>query len=185
MARIDREMKFCRDTDGRVGRWMVVWAIVALAGCTPLTEEEQAYIEKQREQEDQQELVNEALRGSTRQTEAVEMVKSKAAPDGNGTIENWVDRQMALIDTTIMFPRWTARPRGADKFEVRYEYSTLDSEYTSEKQGFAWTVDLVLKIVGAVRDIEETQSQGQAAQERISHQILREQEERKQQFSLE
>jgi hypothetical protein len=155
-------------------------------GCSPPTEQEQEYFEKRAQEREALESTTRTLQGSTRHAEAMAQVKEHQAPDGKGTIEDWVSRKVEAAEDNALFPRWKVRPRGGDKFEIRYEYTLIDENYDFEKKGYAWTVDLMLKIVSPHRELTDAELRGtkESRVSQISRQQRRERQ-KEEEFSLE
>lgn len=134
--------------------FFMVSMIMASISCSPMTEQEEEFFQQRKERREQQEMISTVLEGSTRQAEAMTMVKEQEAPDKRGTVEEWLERAILIPGAKIMFPRWKVLPRGKDKYEVRFEYTAMKEGFEIEKRGYSWNVDLVLKIVSPYRELE-------------------------------
>jgi hypothetical protein len=154
--------------------------------CSPPTDQEVAYFDKRAQEREELERTTQTLQGSTRHAEAMAVVKGHAAPDAKGTIEDWVSRKASEARSHALFPRWKVVPRGRDKYEVRYEYTLMEENYDLEKKGYAWTVDLMLKIVSPHRELKDSElREGKAGRvSQISRQQRRERQ-KEEEFSLE
>jgi len=137
-----------------LGMAVAVAGILA-AGCTPMTEQEKAYHDQQREQRVQREALIQALQGGTPAEHAIGKVKDSPAPEGGeGTMEEWVVRTVHSQDRSVLYPRWTAHPLAAGAFEVQYTYTVLKDDYKMVKGGYAWSIDPLLEAVQGPRRME-------------------------------
>ncbi len=92
-----------------------------MVGCRPNRQDEadnayQALLESERQ-------MREALQkqhGQIREDEAaIRFVQAYAAPDGAGSVSNWVERALAKYQTAL-FPRWIARKAATGRYDVRF-----------------------------------------------------------------
>ena len=93
------------------------------------------------------------------ETGVVAMVQASPAKEKNGTLADWVGRRLKELTGQIMFPRWQAERRGANKFEVQFTFTLIDEQNRIVKRGYAWTVDVPLNLVGPTREIEPEYTQ--------------------------
>ncbi|MBN1268749.1 MAG: hypothetical protein JXB04_04115 [Kiritimatiellae bacterium] len=131
--------------------FLAVAAGALLAGCGPMSDEEQEYLDLRAADAEQRAAFSQALRGGEEESEAIRLVKESAAEDEQGTTEEWVERRLAEVKGQVLFARWNARRRGAGKYEVRFTYTVLGDDQSIERQGLQWDVDLVLEVASAPR----------------------------------
>ncbi len=145
----------------RFQNWVRASGLAALVGsclsCTPQTEEEKAFFERRAQEREVLESITADLQGSTRYAEAMDLVKKGKAPDGKGTVEDWAEKKAG---NRALFPRWAVLPKGADKYEVRYEYTLMGENYDLERKGYAWTVNLMVKIISPHRELSDKELHG-------------------------
>ncbi|MBN1268882.1 MAG: hypothetical protein JXB04_04790 [Kiritimatiellae bacterium] len=143
--------------DTTAGRRAVSVAVVLAAvmgccgGCTPATDAEREYLEARREKARQKEAFLDAVEVADESGTAIQLVKDSPAPDGQGTAEAWANRETGQVRGSVLFPRWTARRRGRGKYEVHFTYTLMDETGSVSKHGHAWSVDIVLRLVGSHR----------------------------------
>jgi len=85
--------------------------------------------------------------------DALKLVKQGPAQNSNLTNEEWVEQLIADEKGQVMFPLWTAKRKGANRYEIRYAYTVLEPDHKIQKKGVSWTADLVLRIVGPPRTL--------------------------------
>lgn len=148
--------------------------LVCLAACSPPSDRERQYMRQREEERAQRESLKVAIVESAKDTDVIRLVKGSPSPDANLTTETWVDQQMAQIRGQVIFPRWEVSRRGSSKYEARYTYTLLDAENSMTRRGWRWEADVVLKVVGAPRELEPEESaprirttEGQQKQRRI------------------
>ncbi|MDD2236644.1 MAG: hypothetical protein PHP44_13425 [Kiritimatiellae bacterium] len=78
------------------------------------------------------------------------------------TVDEWLRGKMENSGGQIMFPRWDVRRKGANKFEVSFAYTVLKEDYSIEKEGYAWRVDTVLRLVSAPTALDEKDMERQS-----------------------
>ena len=100
------------------------------------------------------------------------MVQEARAPDGNGLIPEWVDRQLENIRNLVMFPRWEVLRRGSNRYEVRYTFTQIDGA-SMTKRGFFWNVDVVLKLVSSPRELAPSEVANRQRTEEVTQQQRR------------
>ena len=78
------------------------------------------------------------------------------------TVEEWLHGKMESNGGQVMFPTWGVRRQGANKFEVTFAYTVLKEDYTIEKEGYAWRVDTVLRLVSAPMALDKKEMERQS-----------------------
>lgn len=121
--------------------------MLGMTSCDPVSDPDRGYHDIQ-DRGRQQELFRQALMDETAADEAIEIAKRHVAPDGAGTVEEWIDNRRMEPEGEIMFPRWETRRTGPNRYEVRYTYTFRGEDLTIEKRGFAWEVDTMIDVVG-------------------------------------
>ena len=140
-------------TRSRRGGTLCPWAAVLLlatagAGCGFGTESERAYFASREAERLQQLELRDAVVAETPENEVLTLVTDDAAPDGAGTTGDWVKRAAGETGGQLLFPRWQVDRRGANRYEVKYTYTLIDSTNHLSRRGFLWNVDTALKLVG-------------------------------------
>ncbi len=118
-----------------------------LPGCSPETEQEREYFEQRAAERQERERLAEALQGGTRHAEAIRMVQESKSTESGQTVSSWITSLQEGRTEDVLFPRWDATARGANRFRVTYTFTLMDDDYRIEKKGYKWDVDLVLNIV--------------------------------------
>jgi len=127
-----------------------VWGFLP-AGCSPATDAERAYMEKKRDEAPIRNTVRPSLDSGMEESVAIQLVKEAPAPDGDGNTEAWVKTKLDELKGDVLFPRWQGHRRGRELYEVWFSYTFMRQNGAIEKQGYSWTVDVVLKIVNPPR----------------------------------
>lgn len=126
-------------------------SVLGWAGCSPLSDAERAYQEARQREAERRETIRSSLDGGTEESAAIEMARESPATGGEGTTEKWVERQLAQSKGSVLFPHWQARRYGISKYEVSFTYALMNELGEVEKKGYAWKVDVVLKVVSPGR----------------------------------
>jgi hypothetical protein len=84
--------------------------------------------------------------------QALDMVKKYPAqrePDDGKelTVEGWIKNILDNEKGEILFPKWDVRRRGFQHYEVRFTYTVIEPDYSINKRGYSWNVDVNLKMV--------------------------------------
>jgi hypothetical protein len=129
-----------------------VLLVLALAsGCTPLSKQEQEYLDKKKNEKEQQEGFGQRLQ-STEQYNGI--IQKAKAVDGGAPAENWINLKIQQVKdqgVNVIYQKWTASQKAADRYEVRFLYTVLNKNYEPEKHGYLWDVDNTLdQVVGPV-----------------------------------
>lgn len=93
-----------------------------------------------------------------REEDVLELVKEQPAPEGDGTVVEWLQRTLVSPRAQALFPRWTVQRRGASRFEVRFTYTWIDRANQIENRGFRWQVDGALRTVKGPEELEVGES---------------------------
>ena len=131
------------------------WAAAGLAvGCDPLNNIERDYYRKQGAQAAPRSYRNPAATVKE-ETLATQMVQEAPAPDGQGTMTDWVQREKSALSGDVLFPQWKARRIGLRRYEVEFLFTLVDSTKVMRHRGYAWEVDVSLKLVSPPRELAE------------------------------
>jgi hypothetical protein len=137
--------------------------LLGTVGCTPMSEAEQEYLDKQRELEDEEGALKKGLESGSEMNAIIQKVKDFQRDDGL-TNEEWLDRYMARHKqvASVVWDDWVPRKISKDKYEIKYLYTLLDAQYESEKHGLVWRVDDVIDRTIGPREMtpEELGSRG-------------------------
>lgn len=109
-----------------------------------------------------------------REEEVLQLVKEQPAPDGGGTVEDWLRRELVTPRAQALFPRWTVQRRAASRFEVRFTFTWIDRANQIENRGYRWQVDGALRTVKgpealAVEESARVRSLGDQQQRRAEN----------------
>jgi hypothetical protein len=132
-------------------------ALVATGGCSPTTENERALQEGRKNEIEQREALRRALNGETEESAAIKLVRAAPAAQGEGTMEQWIQRQAAANGSSIFFPRWEADRRGMGKWEVMFTCTLVQDDGRVGKWGVAWSVDILLKLVAPPHEMTQSE----------------------------
>ena len=123
------------------------------AGCTPLSQKEQEYLDKKKSEKEQQEGFGQRLQSTEQYNGIIQKVKATAV-DGGAPAENWINLKIQQIkdqQVNVIYQKWTASQKSADRYEVRFLYTVLNKNYEPEKHGYLWDVDNTLdQVTGPV-----------------------------------
>ena len=122
-------------------------ALVKLVAPEPESEETMA----QGEELARRDKLRQTLGTATEAEAAIKMAKESQAPEGEGTAQDWIQRTLDAAGGDTLFPNWEAHRRGMGRYEVWFTYTHIPSDGPAEKQGYAWNVDLVLKLAAKPR----------------------------------
>lgn len=136
---------------------LIAVALLFSGGCSPMTEDERAVQEERKSEAAQREALRRALDGGAEESVAIKLVQSAPAAQGEGTTEQWLQRQAATNDSSIVFPRWEAERRGMGKYQVIFTCTLMHEDGRINKWGVAWSVDILLKMVAPPREMEQSE----------------------------
>lgn len=125
-----------------------------LSGCGPDNAYERAYFAAREAERMEQEDMRRTMTTPLPDQEVLQLVREKAAPDGTGATDDWLQRRLGELQGQVLFPRWQVARRGSSKYEVTFTYTWIDITNHISSRGFAWTVDGGLKLVGEPREVE-------------------------------
>jgi hypothetical protein len=146
--------------------WIPVAIAVALlfaGGCRPTSEDERAVRDARESEAEQREALRRALDGKPEESVAIKLVQSAPAAEGEGAMEQWLQRQAATNGSSIVFPRWEADRRGMGKYEVIFTCTLMREDGSVEKWGVAWSTDIILKMVAAPRPMNQSELSARAS----------------------
>lgn len=86
--------------------------------------------------------------------QALRLVKEGPAPDGNGTNQDWINRQLQAAEYDAVFPHWEVYRRGAGRFEVAFRFIELSGREKVVWRGYSWTADVVFLTVSGPYEAE-------------------------------
>ncbi len=131
--------------------------LAGMAGCGPDSETDPAWLETRQSEIEQHKALRQTMQGDSGEKAAIKMVKESGAIDEKGTTEEWLDRQVNLAKSMVLFPRWEVSRRGMGRYEVRFTYTMMDENSGVVRKGFAWETDLVARNVGPPREMNQTE----------------------------
>ncbi|HMP72012.1 MAG TPA: hypothetical protein PKE55_02005 [Kiritimatiellia bacterium] len=110
--------------------------------------------------------------------DVIEMVQTHPAPDGEGTIVDWVFRELEKLGGRILFPQWSATRQAATMYQVDFTYTRMDEASDIYRERVRWIVNALIQQVSdpdwmmaeerelPVRPSEEVQQQRVIGHER-------------------
>lgn len=87
-----------------------------------------------------------------------DLVQEQPAPDGEGTVVNWIERALTSPTGQALFPRWQLQRRAANRFEVRFTYTWVERSNEIENRGYIWQVDGSLRTVEGPKEMAASSS---------------------------
>ena len=138
-------------------------ALLLSGGCSRVAEDESALQEARESEAEQREALRRALDGGTEESAAIKLVKTARAAQGEGTMEQWLQQEAATNGSSIFFPRWEVDRRGVGKYEVVFTCTLMQEDGRVGKWGVAWAVDIVVKTVGAPRQMKPAELNARAS----------------------
>ena len=132
-------------------------AMLFSGGCGPTTEEERAIHGVRKSEAEQRDALRRALDGATEKSVAIKLVQTAPAAQGEGTMEQWLQRQSSTNGSSIVFPVWEADRRGMGKYEVSFTCTLMLGDGSIGKWGVVWSVDILLKQVSSPREMTQSE----------------------------
>jgi predicted transcriptional regulator len=128
----------------------LVLAVLATAGCTPLSEKEKEYLETRKAEKDESENFSRRMESSEQYNDIIQKIQ-KSPVEGTTLAENWVRLRLTQTGEQVIFQKWTASQKTTDNYEVRFLYTILSKAYEAKKHGFLWSFDKTLdRITGPI-----------------------------------
>jgi len=87
-------------------------------------------------------------RSSFSAQQLIDQVRNHPAPEGEGTMQDWLQRQLSAYTGQIMFPKWTSMRRGSNKQDVIFSFIFIDEQNNTRKLQYEWDVDILDMTVG-------------------------------------
>lgn len=147
---------FRREAGGRrwLGALVAGAATVLLTGCPEPYSNISELVPDTGEDEDQYaEIIQGGMAPGATELDALQLVKQSTAPDGQGTVEQWLARQVNTQSGITLFPRWKTFRAGPGKYTVTYDYTFIDAENIVRRKGQAWLVDLAARSIAPPRPL--------------------------------
>ena len=83
----------------------------------------------------------------------IRLVQQALHEEEGVSYEEWVGNQQATEPGSVLFREWSVMPRGENRYEVRFIYTLLNEEATRIQRGFSWSVDGLVNVVAAPREL--------------------------------
>jgi len=134
--------------------------LAGMTGCDRISPDDRAFFEARDKERASREHLLRAANAAVASDDVVRSVRQSPAPEGPGTVDNWLDEQGRLLKGQVMFPRWITNRRGSNKQEVTYEFVLIDAQNQMRKLNFTWDIDVLDMTIGSPRfsQVEEIDS---------------------------
>ncbi|HMO49825.1 MAG TPA: hypothetical protein PKE26_01995 [Kiritimatiellia bacterium] len=135
-----------------------------LVGCEPMLPEDRAFFEqRERDRINREHLMRTASEG-VRAQDLIDRVRQHPAPEGEGTVEDWLERQSQALRGQVMFPRWTTSRRGSNKQEISFHFVLIDAQNHMRRLAYSWDIDVLDMTISEPRfaQLEESVSPDRA-----------------------
>lgn len=133
---------------------MLISVAMVLMGCEPMHPVDRTFFsDREQQRADRERMMRDATHRISSE-DLIKLVQQSAAPDGEGTYTDWIERQLSVRQGQIMFPRWEAGRRGSNKQEIAFRFVWINQNNDMHKLMYAWDVDVLEMTVGAVRFIQ-------------------------------
>ena len=152
-----REMNICDKTicmhmrDQYISAGMLATAL--FVGCSPVSDTERAYMDQRKQQQQQQAELAKTMESGVEDSEIIQMVKDSASPLEGLTTSEWTQEMISRYPGDVMFERWIAVRQGREKYKVEFTFTVMGENNMISKQGWSWTANQVLKLVGPPEEV--------------------------------
>jgi len=147
---VKRKTKESREGPGWL-RWGGYVALALAGGCSPIDPADQAFFDEWEIQRREQAALMRTASTAVSEAEVIEQVQAQPAPEGEGTVADWIARQTVPGKTQLLFPRWSTARRGSNKQEVTFTFVLADARNNLKRMSYVWDVDVLDMTVGAHR----------------------------------
>lgn len=121
----------------------IMLGVAVVSGCDPISSEDKAFFEDQERERGQRVASLRAASASVKEEDVIYNVQNFKSPDGNGTMQDWLDQQILELKGQILFPKWLVRRRGSNIQEVTFNFILVDSRNLMRRISFVWDVDVL------------------------------------------
>jgi hypothetical protein len=131
-------------------------ALFAGFGCTPMSDQEKAYLEQVAREREEREEFSSALGTRDEMAEAIKKVKEASHPESESML-TWVavEENERAKGGSVIYRQWSAALKSHNLYEVKYLFTVLKrSDYEAVKHGFSWTYHDVMEQVEGPREME-------------------------------
>ncbi|NCD33332.1 MAG: hypothetical protein EOL87_07940 [Spartobacteria bacterium] len=144
-----------------VGRTLVLIGVVWMfTGCSPMDEQNTPPEIRRGQRSSEKDI-------AVQKKDAIQLVMDATPSQGtNTTVAGWLSEEADRIDGQVLFPRWTALRIAEGRFDVRYTYTVVQSDYLIEKRGYQWNADVLMNMVGPATVLKAEEDQ---ARKRLYH----------------
>lgn len=134
------------------------------SGCDPIRPEDRQFFEGRDLERGKQEALLRSASEKYTEEDLVLHVRNAKAPDGTGTMDDWLNRTFISWQGQVMFPRWSATRRGSNKQEIIFDFVLIDASNTMNRLAFSWELDVLNMTVGPATlvQLEQASSPDQA-----------------------
>jgi len=148
--KIGRSVNAVKRKTARLGLGVLLFSGLG-AGCDPISPEDRAFFaERERERANREAVMRGAAQG-LRADDLIAQVRQSPAPDGEGTVDDWLEREFVRLRGQVMFPRWTAARRGSNKQEIAFDFVLIDARNNMRRLEYVWDLDVLEMTVGPPR----------------------------------
>lgn len=124
------------------------------AGCEPISPEDKAFFDEQERERSRREASLRAASAAVADEDVIQNVKQVNNPDGEGTMEEWINQQLIAMKGQILFPKWSTRRRGSNIQEVSFNFIHVNDNNQMRRFSYVWDVDVLDMTVGTPNLLE-------------------------------
>jgi len=152
----------------------ILLGLAVISGCDPISSEDKAFFEDHERERGQREASLRAASSAVREEDVISNVQRFKSPDGIGTMQDWLDRQIIELNGQILFPKWIARRRGSNIQEVTFNFILVDSRNLMRRIRYVWDVDVLDMTVGSptLLELGEIDSPDQTLANQLERRVL-------------
>jgi len=111
--------------------------------CDPMKPSDRAFFKKLDEERSAREARMRGARARIEGQNLIDRVKQHPAAEGQGTMEDSLQKQLSTYQGQVMFPKWSSVRRGSNKEDVLFSFVYIDENNNTRKLQYTWTVDIL------------------------------------------
>ena len=154
--------------------WILSLLLLLLGGgisCTPLSDTEQEYLDRRREETEAFEAMGDALASGEEEAKYRKKVQEAEMADGQ-SMEQWLRTVLAEAGGSRItsLDRWSVKKLSDTVHEVKFTYSVMDDSNSVQRKGYSWKVDDVLDQVDGPRELKLAETRSASERRKFSQQ---------------